>query len=50
MTQPSHSALSKQNVHTAQWEDQHELGHQRWLLCHVRICPEYDEYVSGGMC
>ena len=21
------------------WEDQHETGHQRWLLCPARICP-----------
>ena len=32
------------------WEDQHETGHQRWLLCSARICPGYGGCFSGGMC
>ena len=29
------------------WEVQHETGHQRWLLCPARICPEYGGCFSG---
>ena len=37
MTQPSQSGLSKQTVY---WEDHHETGRQRWLLCLARTFPE----------
>ena len=49
MIQPSQSALSKQSVRTP-WEDQHETGHQRWLLCPARIYPGYGGCFLGGMC
>ena len=29
------------SVHRAYWEDKHETGRQRWLLCPARICPGY---------
>ena len=32
------------------WEDQHETGHQRRLLCPARICPGYGGCFSDGMC
>ena len=30
-------------------EDQHETGHQRWLLCPGRIFPGHGGCFSGGM-
>ena len=32
------------------WEDKHETGHQRCLLCPARICPGYGGCFSGGIC
>ena len=32
------------------WEDQHETGHQRRLLCPARICPGYGGCFSDGTC